>query len=227
MTQLLAADAISSQIVERAVKKSRANRIAWVLGTFLLAIFVIAGMIVWGIQMGIWKTSPVKVHPRLPAAEIALSKLGERQAAIGYSLRLPAGFAGDVPPSTADLPAGSQSHSWTAAQGSDDEGSFLHLFVIAQQGNILQTLHSRQQLEYPPLFSATIVNKSAYRRIGDDDLVAVRGLLAGQEDQRPGIVYFVEDGPQTLMLIGAGSGRRPRDVQYLLDHAVRTLRRAP
>ena len=196
------------------------------LSALMLGVIVVGGLYVARTQMGKVNPSPGENAERLPPADKALNKLGERQFALGYSLRLPQGFARGVPPPTDGLPAGSQSYSWAAAEGALDEGSFLHLIVIAKKSNILKELHSLHSIGDQAAFPARIVNKSVYRRIGGDDLVAVRGLLEGQRDEQPGVVYFVADGEQTLIVIGAGSGLRAANVQYLLDHAVRTLRRA-
>jgi hypothetical protein len=220
------ADAFDSDVVERAVKMSKPNTVAWVLSALILGVIVVGGLYVALTRMGTVNPSPGEIADRLPPADEALDKLRERQSALGYSLRLPKGFARGVPPPTAGLPAGSQSYSWAAADGADDEGSFLHLIVIAKKSNILKELHSLHSIGDQTSFPATIINKSVYRRIGDHDLVAVRGLLEGQRDGQPGIVYFVADGRRTLIVIGAGSGKKPANVQYLLDHAVRTLRRA-
>ncbi|MGB6041842.1 MAG: hypothetical protein WBF93_01680, partial [Pirellulales bacterium] len=165
------------------------------------------------------------VVKKLLPADVAIERLGSRKSALGYSLRLPSTFQRGVAPPTSGLPKDTKTHSWAAAEGGDDEGSFLHLILLNKAIDIQSELHSLDEIGETIAFPARINSKSGHRRIGDQDLVAVRGLLVGKKSSQPGIVYFIADGNRTLILIGAGSGVDAKDVQYLLDHAVRTIRR--
>jgi hypothetical protein len=124
------------------------------------------------------------------------------------------------------LPRGSDTYSWAAPDNSEDAGSFLHLIVIPKKSDIRKELHKLDQVGAQTAFPARIVSKSSYRRIGDNNLVGVRGLLEGIRDGRPGVVYFIADRGKTLIIMGAGDGKNRKNVQYLLDHAVRTIRRS-
>ncbi|NIP87337.1 MAG: hypothetical protein GTO03_17995 [Planctomycetales bacterium] len=217
---------VSDQVVERAVKMRKTSPAAQAFWLLLAAGMLVAGgwLVIYYLPR---LNPPPREVERLPPADDALMKLGERQTALGYSLRLPPGFQWADPPPTDQLPDGTRSYSWTVAEGVVDQRSFLHLIVIPQKTDIYKELDELLRTDDRLSFPARIVNKSAHRRIGDDDLVAVRGLLEGTADERPGVIYFVADGRRTLILIGAGGGRERDKVQYLLDHAVRTLRREP
>ncbi len=215
----------TGDVVTRAIRMRNKNSSVTVLVVLTLLGLMAVALAVLLLQRSRLNPPSRDVVKKLLPADVAIERLGSRKSALGYSLRLPSTFQRGVAPPTSGLPKDTKTHSWAAAEGGDDEGSFLHLILLNKAIDIQSELHSLDEIGETIAFPARINSKSGHRRIGDQDLVAVRGLLVGKKSSQPGIVYFIADGNRTLILIGAGSGVDAKDVQYLLDHAVRTIRR--
>lgn len=211
---------------ERAVQLQKTSVWPWIFAGIMavgILIAVVAAMLVKQLNPN---PAPHTLTQQFPANPAAVALLGARKAGLGYSLKLPPDFEEATPPPLEGLPAGTKSIAWAAKAGTEDAGSFLRIWVIPDTLNIDQELRGLPGLggfvEYP----ANIQNKSTWQRLGK--MVAVRGLVEGSEGSEPrkGVIYLLADEDRTLIVVGMAAGNKMAEIQFLLDHAVRTLERS-
>jgi len=194
-------------------------------GIFVVVLIGVVG-VVFVLNMTSVNPPYLSVEEELMPAAKALNMLGDRQSGAGYSFLLPDTFVPADPPSADGLPLGTRSFAWAAAEDSDDRGSELRLWVMPDELDLSDALARMDTTGSRLGYHSDVVNKSSYRRIGSR-YVAVRGLLDASTSRstRKGVLYLLVDGDRTIMVIGMGVGQNTKAVQYMLDHAVRTIRR--
>lgn len=199
----------------------------WTLAGIIAVVILIIGIVALVIHQSNPNPPLESIADRLVANPKALAILGPRQSGLGYSLHLPSDFIAAAAPSIEGWPAGTQSFAWQAKPDTEAAGSLCRMWVIPKSLNIdqkLQSLHGmRGLLDYP----VEIPTKSTYNRLGNTMLV-VRGVIEGKDAaiDRTGVIYLVADGSKTVIVVGIGVGPRMKELQSLLDHAIRTIERA-
>ena len=211
---------------ESLIKQQRTSFWLWTLAGVIAVVIVIIGIA----ALLLHQTNPnpplEAIADKLAANPKALGFLGPRQAALGYSLHLPSDFIPAVAPPVEGLPVGTESFSWQAKPGTEATGSLCRIWVIPKPLNIEQELQSLQSLGGLLDYPVTIPTKSTYYRLGATMLV-VRGLLEGADatNEQKGVIYLIADGSKTIIVVGIGMGPKAKELQSLLDHAIRTIKR--
>lgn len=210
----------------RAHRLGKSNRgTGWVMGILALGLIVAGGFVIFK-KVKTVNPPVASIEERLDPSTEAIQMLGDRQRAVGYSFQLPKGFVPTDAPTTRGLPSGTRSWAWTADEGSPEAGSEFRVWMIPQEYPLAKKLASMKDTGSWLDVKSIVTSRSSYRRIGREFL-AVRGLLVDLEGQgrSVGVLYLLSEGDQTVMAIGMGAGRKAKDIQYLLDHAVRTIKR--
>ena len=212
--------------LERAVKMSRPSPWGWIIAALcVVCLLIVIGKLV--IDRSRKNPRPEEIVRELEPENAGLAMLGERRTGAGYSFRLPETFVTAPRPSTDQLPAGTKSYAWMAEKGSEQAGSEFRVWVIPVELNIQEALHEMNSAGTRLDYYADITQRSTYRRIGND-IIAVAGRLDGSDSRvsRKGIIYVMYDRAHrnTLLVLGMGAGQMYKEVQFMLDHAARTIR---
>jgi hypothetical protein len=215
----------SHEGLERALQLQRKNPIGIIL---TLAVILIAGLVLagYGIMALMTKNPPVGVQEPLQVNQLAVNMMGQRQSGAGYSFILPKEFVPATKPSVANLPSGTVSYGWQADPESVDQGSEFRIWVIPEVMNLQEQLDRLKTLGSRLECHAVVMDKSSYRRIGDDMLCVV-GRVDGSTPQatRKGVVYLIVDGNRTLMVVGMGVGGNWKELLFMLENAPLTIQR--
>ncbi|MCE9554191.1 MAG: hypothetical protein K8T91_12560 [Planctomycetes bacterium] len=211
---------------QRLIKQQRTSIWLWTSAGVVTVVILIIGIVALVLHQSNPNPPLEAIPDKLVANPKALAVLGPRQTALGYSLHLLSDFIPAAAPSIEGLPDGTQSFAWQAKPGTESAGSLCRMWVIPKALNIDQELQSLQSmgglLDYP----VTIPTKSTYYRLGTTMLV-VRGVLEGKDTtiERKGVIYLIADGSKTIIVAGIAVGPKMKEVQSLLDHAIRTIQR--
>jgi hypothetical protein len=215
----------SHEGLERALQLQRKNPIGIIL---TMAVILIAGLVLggWGIMTLMTKNPPVGIQKVLKANKLAVNMMGPRQSGAGYSFVLPEKFVPAAKPSVANLPSGTVSYGWQADPESADQGSEFRIWVIPEVMNLQDQLDRLKTLGSRLDYHAVVMDKSSYRRIGDDMLCVV-GRVDGSSPQttRKGVVFLIVDRGRTLMVVGMGVGGNWKELLFMLENAPLTIQR--
>ncbi len=216
----------SHEGLERALQLKRRNPIGIIMTVLVISVagLVLAG---YGIMALMTKNPPVGLQEQIKPNRQALSMMGQRQTGAGYSFVLPKNFVPAAQPSTDNLPRGTVSYGWQADPESEDQGSEFRIWVIPEVMNLKEQFHKLKTLGSRLEYHAVVLDKSSYRRIGDD-LLCVVGRVDGSTKQttRKGVVYLIVDGKRTLMVVGMGVGGNWKELLFMLENSPLTIQRA-
>ena len=217
-------------VTDKVAARGGSPVMAWIVAGVVFLIGGAAVLIVVLYSVLHVNPSPSSVKRKFAPDATALSQLGPSVTGAGYSFQLPRGFAPTSPPSAANDLEGTETAAWQAAPNSIHSGSTFKLWVIPTTVDIEQELHRNFDLSSRIGIPAQLTNASGHYRMGNGstDFVTVRGLfnVINRDTLLYGVVYLIADEGKTLVVVGEARGDEAKNMQALLDTAVRTIDRA-